>query len=133
MKADTPFNYEAGVSSNAQRSFPLDQTATVILNGAGNGQCSLGPGYPHEHWQPGSAFVNVTTNTSEASCILASGTFPSSAQQIAQTSKGSSGATATLSGDLPTGYRIWATWTGGDAGATATLHLTGTRTIGSPV
>jgi hypothetical protein len=132
MRVSTPFNYEPGDRKRVQQSYPLDQSASVVLDGSGNGQCSLGPLLPHEHWQPGSAFVKVTTNTNEASCVLASGTFPTSAQQVAQTSKGSSGATATLSGDLPTGYRIWATWKGGDAGATATLHLTGSRTMGSP-
>ncbi len=117
---------------DAMQGLPLDQWITVILDGSGNGQVSLGPGLPREHWQPASAFVSAATNVSEASCVISAGSTPTSATRIGQTSKGSSGATCSLNGDMPTGYRLWATWAGGDAGAQATMHVTGTRSFGSP-
>lgn len=112
--------------------YPLDTFVTVTLNGSGNGQVPIGPGLPREHWQIGSAYVSAATNVAEASCVLSIGSSPQSATAIAQTSKGSSGATCAMSGDLPPGWKLWAVWSGGDAGVTATLHVTGQRTIGSP-
>jgi hypothetical protein len=112
--------------------YPLDTFATATINAAGGATVPLGPGYPREHWQPGSAYVSVATNVNEASCVLFIGSSPQSATAIAQTSKGSSGATCAMSGDLPPGWKIWAVWSGGDTGSTATLHLTGQRTIGAP-
>jgi hypothetical protein len=112
---------------------PLDTSASVILDASGNGVASLGPGLPHEHWQPGACFVGVATNVVEAACALFMGTSVQAGTQLSQTSKGSTGATAGLSGDLPTGYRLWAVWSGGDAHAQATMRVTGQRTIGSPV
>lgn len=114
-------------------SYPLDTFTSVVLDTSGNGIASLGPGLPRQHWQPGSAYVSVDTNVHEASCTLSLGSSPQSGTEIAQTSKGSSGATCSLSGDMPSGYRIWAVWSGGDSGATATLHVTGSNTTGSPV
>lgn len=113
--------------------YPLDTFASVILDANGNGIVPLGPGLPREHWQPGSGYVSVGTNVLEASCVVYLGSSPQSATAIAQTSKGSSGATCAMSGDMPSGYKLWAVWQGGDPGQTATFHVTGQRTIGSPV
>jgi hypothetical protein len=120
-----------GGGSVSQQILPLDTFATVALDVNGNGVASLGPGLPRQHWQPGSAFVGVGTNVSEAACILYLGTTIGTGTQLAQTSKGSTGATAGLSGDMASGYRIWAQWTGGDAGSTATLRVTGSQSIGA--
>jgi hypothetical protein len=113
-------------------SFPLDTFGTVTLDGTGGGTVSMGPTRVREHWQPGSAAVAVGTNVLEASCKLFLGSTPQSSTLIAQTSKGSSGATCALSGDMPTGYRLFAVWAGGDVGAQATLHVTGSRSNGVP-
>jgi len=113
--------------------YPLDTSASVTLDGSGNGVASLGPGLPHEHWQPGSCFVGVATNVLEAACQLFMGSSIQSATQLGQTSKGSTGATAGLSGDMPAGYRLWAKWTAGDPGQQATMRVTGTRTVGGPI
>jgi hypothetical protein len=115
------------------RQLPLDVSANVILDVNGNGTCSLGPGFVHEHWQPGAAYVSVTTNVLEAACEIFMGSNIVSSTGLAQTSKGSTGATCSLSGDMPTGYQIWAQWSNGDAESQATLRITGTRTIGSPL
>jgi hypothetical protein len=113
--------------------YPLDTFISVVLDSNGNGTAQLGPGLPHEHWQPGTGYVSVTTNVKEASCVVSLGSSVQASTAIAQTSKGSSGATCALSGDLPSGYKLFATWSGGDAGQQATFHVTGQRTIGSPV
>jgi hypothetical protein len=112
---------------------PLDTFATVVLDSGGKGVASLGPALPHEHWQPGTGYVSVGTNVLEASCTVYLGSSPQSATAIAQTSKGSSGATCGMSGDMASGYKLWAVWQSGDPGQTATFHVTGQRTIGSPV
>lgn len=112
---------------------PLDTFATAVVNAAGAAIVPLGPTLPHEHWQPGSAYVTLSTNVLEASCVLYMGTSAQTlTSAIAQTSKGSSGSTAALSGDMPSGYKLFAVWAGGDVGSTATLRVTGTRTIGAP-
>jgi hypothetical protein len=111
---------------------PLDTFAIVVLDGSGNGTAQLGPQIVKEHWQPGSATVAVATNVNEAACALYLGSSPQSSTQLAQTSKGSSGATCALSGDMPSGYKLFAIWTGGDPGSTATLRVTGSRSIGAP-
>jgi hypothetical protein len=115
------------------RLLPLDYSANVTLDVNGNGIVSLGPQFVREHWQPGAAYVSVTTNVLEASCEIFLGSNIVSSTGLAQTSKGSTGATCSLSGDMPTGYQIWAVWAGGDPGSQATLRVTGTRTIGDPL
>lgn len=112
--------------------YPLDTFASVALDAFGNGIVSLGPAIVREHWQPGSVYVSVSTNTNEAACTVAVGTTPQAVTGIGQTPKGSSGDTCSLGGDMPSGYKIWVTWSGGDAGATATAHVTGARSIGVP-
>lgn len=106
----------------------LDVSASVILNGSGNGSVQIGPSVVRERWQPASAFVSVTTNTKEAACDLYLGTGILASQQIAQTATGSSGDTCALSGiDMPPGMLLIAIWTGGDPGAMAVLHVVGNR------
>jgi hypothetical protein len=107
----------------------------AVGNGLGSAVANLGPAIVREHWQPGSAFVKVSTNVNEAACDLFLGTtLQSAGQQIAHSSKASSGDTCALSGDMPTGYQVFAVWSGGDAGplVQATLRLTGSRSIGAP-
>lgn len=115
-----------------RRGLPLDTFASTVLDGSGNGRVPLGPQIVREHWQPGAASVSVATNVKEASCVLYLGSSPQSSTQIAQTSKGSSGATCPLSGDMPSGYQLFAVWSGGDPGSTATMRVTGSRSIGAP-
>lgn len=116
------------------RSWPLNQTGTVILDGSGKGTVQLTPDGPNEHWAAAIAAVKVSTKVAEAICLVYVG--PSATDQyFVDASVGGSTGDNT---DRVSGYDIWragpyssvwAVWTGGDAGATATLIVTGTRSI----
>lgn len=111
--------------------YPLDQYASVLLDGNGDGFAELGPTRVKEHWQPISVFVSVTTQVNQATAILYVGTSIQSASQSATTALGSSGDTCGTPGlDLPAGYKLFVKWAGGDPGATATMHALGTITFG---
>jgi hypothetical protein len=109
------------------------QTANVVLDVNGNGQVSLGPMRPREHWQLTGAGVSVSTNVKEARCAIYAGPQIAASTFFGQTYTGSTGDTCGLGGlDIQSGMMVFAKWTGGDAGSTATLTVYGTYTIGVP-
>jgi hypothetical protein len=105
-------------------------TATVALDGSGNGTAKLGPVGAREVWQPSVASVSVATNAAEASCKILVGD-PVSQTFVDGTLSGSTGdSTDRVSAySIPLGWFVWAKWAGGDPGAVATLSVGGTRTV----
>jgi hypothetical protein len=105
----------------------------VVLDGSGNGQASVGPTRPREHWQLSGASVVVSTHIKEALCSVFVGPQPTNSYFIDTTATGSTGDICSLGKeDIQPGQLIWAVWSGGDAGAIATLIAHGTFTIGPP-
>ena len=118
-----------------------DETASVILDGSGNGQVSITPGAPSKGggvgvgrnsgltWDVTGVAVSVTTQVKESQCsvYLSYGILDaSSASFQGQTATGSTGDTDTLTATIRPGDWITAKWTGGDAGAVATMRILGT-------
>ncbi len=102
--------------------------ASVVLDGSGNGQITLGPSITREHWDLVSADVSVSTAVLEATCVLYQATGPTPTQRLGGTATGSTGDTCGLTGvTLMPGQVILAVWAGGDAGKTATLAIVGTK------
>ena len=118
--------------------YPLDEYVTVALDGTGKGQASLGPQIVREHWQPSAISVGAGVPADElqndAQCVLYFGTTAGNGGTfVSQTATGSSGDTCAWGQDVPTGYLFTAIWAGGDPNVSHTMHITGQRTIGSPV
>lgn len=107
--------------------FPLNATATVVLDASGNGDAQTGPTAQGEVWAAGfNAGVSTveTTITSQAVCrVYCAGRF------IGGTTWGSTGDASNQTPQLSVGQVVMASWTGGDPGATAVLDVTGTRTV----
>ncbi len=104
---------------------PLTRTASVTLDGSGNGTAPIGPAITNEVWTVGVASVSVATNNAEATCkTYAGGNF------VDGTTWGSTGdSTSNFAAPVYTGQQVSAVWTGGDPGAVATLVVTGTRRV----
>jgi hypothetical protein len=109
----------------------LPGTATVVLDGSGNGTAKVGPTGAREVWSPAVASVSAATNVNEASCKIYVGDQPTPANFTDGTLSGSTGdSTDRVAGSqVPLGWYVWAVWAGGDAGSVATLNVTGTKTI----
>jgi hypothetical protein len=118
-----------------------DETATVTLDGSGNGAVSITPGAPSPGggvgvgrnsgltWDVVGVAVSVSTNAKESQCAvyLSYGIMDAShASFQGQTATGSTGDTDTLTATIKPGDWITAKWTGGDPGAIATMRVLGT-------
>src|SRR6266536_3111663 len=109
---------------------PMNETASVTLDGSGHGQVKIGPRGHGTVWSPDTASVGCSSNIKEAVCKLYVGSDASQRNFRDGTFTGSSGdATDKVAGDIRMNTFIWAVWTGGDPGASATLTLAGTATI----
>lgn len=106
-------------------------TATVVLNGSGNGTAKVGPIGARENWTPAAAAVSVSTRTAEAQCKLFVGPSPTADNYIGGTLSGSTGdSTGRVSAQpVPLGSFVWAVWAGGDPGSVATLSVQGTKNV----
>jgi len=101
--------------------FPLSETATVVLNASGNGTIQMGPNRLGQTWKPS---------------IVAVGTSTAVKVPIAEVFQGSTSLGATFSGSndsntltditVYSGQKLKIVWTGGDVGAVATASLSGT-------
>lgn len=115
------------------RSFPLNFSAAVTLNGSGAGTVQLGPATPRELWRPANAHVvcssAVTTGTCQGS--IYAGPQPQQPWFRDSTFSADTGDTtdAVAADELRPGSYVWAVFSGGVAGATATLTVTGTREV----
>lgn len=106
-------------------------TATVTLNGSGNGTAQAGPLTARERWSPGVASVSAATNTAEAQCKIIVGSDVATGRFADGTLSGSTGDStdAVSASDVPCGTYVFAVWAGGDPGTLVTLEVTGTKTI----
>jgi len=115
------------------RTVPLNESASVTLDGSGNGTARIGPDEPAARWLPTCASVSVSTNVNEAKCLIYAGAAAVQQYFVDGTFSGSSGdSTDKVTGktiartQLP---YIWAVWTGGDPGSQATISVTGDKVI----
>jgi hypothetical protein len=122
----------------------LNETATVTLNGSGNGTARISPGQPGAPgsgvgaarnsgllWNLAGIAVSVATNVKEAqaSAYVSYGIQSQTPGDFqGQTQTGSTGDTCTVTASLRPGDWITVEWTGGDAGAVATMRVFGTIT-----
>lgn len=110
----------------------LQESATVVLDGSGNGQARISPFGPRNGgltWDVQAVAVSATSNVIEAqaSAYVAYGVCQATADNlVGQTATGSSGDTCGLGVTLQPGDCIIVKWTGGDVGARATMRLVGT-------
>ena len=110
------------------RSGPMDENASVQLDGSGNGTLAMRPYSANLIWMPDVVSVKVSTNNSEASCKVYIGPSATDQYFVDATITGSTGdSTDRISGkQVDThGNTLWAVWAGGDANATATMRITG--------
>jgi hypothetical protein len=110
---------------------PLNESATVVLNGSGNGSAKVGPISAREVWSPDNVHVSASSNTNEAVCKIYVGDSAIQRNYRDGTFTGSTGdSTDKVNADtVKVGAYIWGVWTGGDAGATATLTITGKKQL----
>jgi hypothetical protein len=124
--------------------YPLNENATVILNGSGNGTARISPGQPGAPgsgvgagrnsgllWNVSGIGVSVATNVKEAqaSAYISYGIQSAGPDDFqGQTQTGSTGDTCTVNATLRPGDWVSVTWAGGDAGAVATMRVFGTVT-----
>lgn len=115
------------------RSFPLNVSASAVLNGSGAGTVSLGPALPRELWRPSSASVVCSATVSTGTCQASIYAGPQAQQPWFRdaTFSGDTGDTtdAVKADELRPGSYVWAVFSGGVAGATATLTVQGTREV----
>jgi len=110
-------------------SVPLSVSASVVLDGSGNGQVSLGPALPGTSWQPVSAAVLVApVSLTVVSTVKLYNGSVQPGNFIGGSYTGDTNSTG-LALTLQLGQIITAVWSGGNPGARATLTLTGTMTI----
>ena len=112
-------------------SVPLRETASVTLNGAGNGTAKVGPLSAREKWHPASVSVSANQNpTNDAACSIFVGDANTMNFRDGCIDGSTGDSTDKCNADvISCGQYVWAIWTGGDAGARATLTVTGTKDI----
>lgn len=110
---------------------PLNESATVKLNGSGGGTAKVGPISAREVWSPENVHVSASSNVNEAECQIFVGDSAIQRNYIDGTFSGSSGDSSdkVSATQVRVGTWVWAVWTGGDANAAATLTVTGTKDV----
>lgn len=110
----------------------LTESATITLDGSGNGTLRMRPAGGGETWTAALVSVKCSTAVSEATCRLFAGPSASDIYYVAGTLSGSTGDStdqlASYSIDTH-GTSLWAVWSGGDPGTVATMIVSGTRTV----
>jgi hypothetical protein len=110
----------------------LTTTASVVLDGSGNGRVSIGPSVVRERWAPNQATVSASTTVLEATCALYLGVGGVPGRLLGASRTGSSGDVYGFGAfELQAGQSIVAVWSGGDVGATATINVFGEKVRGS--
>jgi hypothetical protein len=107
----------------------LNTSASVVLDGNGNGTAQTGPGLPGVSWQPQTIAVQASTNNNEAECSVYLGIAAIASSLLGATSTGSTGDSTDCTATVWPGQYLIAVWTGGDPGATATMSIFGTKTV----
>jgi hypothetical protein len=123
-------------------SYQLNESASVLLDGSGNGTVRISPGQPGAPgsgvgagrnsgltWDLQGVAVSVATNRAEAaaSCYVSYGIQSSGPADLQGTTiTGSTGDTCSVTAQLRPGDWIAVKWTGGDPGAIAVMRVFGT-------
>lgn len=106
---------------------PLNEAASVALNGAGAGTVSMAPHSVSQIWRLSVAAVKVSSAVLEPQCSIYIGSQPIDAFFVDGTFTGSLDSTDSVANfPISRGQKIWAVWSGGDPGAIATLSVLGT-------
>jgi hypothetical protein len=99
--------------------------ATVVLDGSGNGQCSLNPPSGTK-WALRLATLAVAGSTVQPQGFLYRGSASGPLELVDSTFTGAQASSAKVGGVLYySDQRLWAVWKGGTPGATATLQIYG--------
>lgn len=122
--------------------YPLNESASVKLDGSGNGVARISPGQPGAPgsgvgasrysglmWLLQGVAVSAATaaNDAQASCYISYGIQSATAADLqGSTPTGSSGDTCTVTAVLRPGDWITVKWTGGDPNVVATMRVFGT-------
>jgi len=112
---------------------PLSVSASVVLDGSGNGQVQLGPQLAGTSWTPenGGVVVTPVSLTVVSSVKLYNGA-PQDQNFIGGSYTGDNNAFSVSVPDMFPGAVLTAVWKGGNPGARATLTITGTQNIPGP-
>lgn len=117
----------------------LNQGATCVLDGAGNGLAVCGPSGIGNIWSPAQVAVSTTTNVSTPIAFLYLGPLlppfalsvlmdTAQVTQLGGTSNGSNdsiGLTGAI--QVPQGQALIVQWLGGDPGATGIMNVSGNQ------
>lgn len=111
---------------------PMNESASVTLDGSGNGTLKMVPLGGSVTWLPASVSVKASSSTREAACRIYIGPSATDQYFVDGTLSGSTGDST----DRVSGYQVdthgrtlWAVWSGGDAGATGTMQVNGTEQL----
>lgn len=111
----------------------LTATATVTLDGSGNGTVQAGPAVPGEVWFPASVSISCTgaipaTGSPLVSIYAGNGISPGSF--VDSTFNVTGAASSLISGQqLHPGQQVFAVWAAGPPGQVATVVIKGTRQV----
>jgi hypothetical protein len=114
------------------QSQPFQLSATVKLDGSGNGTAQLGP-QSAVRWEPSLVAIQTVNQsiTTVPSCAIYSGSSPTASNLIDQTYNGQNNSSTKIAGQvLYQGQNVFAVWTGGVPGDTATLRVSGNSVAG---
>lgn len=114
------------------RTVSLALSASVTLNGSGNGTVQLGPTFPGEAWYPVSVAIGCTGTqpTTLSSVYLYAGNGVSALSQVDTTYDVLGASSSMVSGHrLYPGQVISAVWSNGPPAGTASLTVYGTREV----
>ena len=112
------------------RPLPLNVTASVTLDGSGNGTAQAGPSGTNEVWSVSNVSVSASSNTNEAICKIYAGVSANASSFMDGTTWGSTGdSTSNVGASVYVGMQVFAVWSGGDSGARATMVITGTKMV----
>lgn len=113
------------------RQLTLAKSASITLDGSGDGTAELGPSLPGETWSPESVNISMSGNAPSgvATCFIYAGSGISPGTFKDSTYNVLGAASTVISGlTLYPGQSVFAVFAGGNPGATATLAVNGTRT-----
>jgi len=111
------------------QSVPLQVSASVVLDGSGNGSVQLGPQIAGTSWQPAAAGVLVSPVSTSVVSQFKLYLGAAQPQNFIGGSYTGDSNSAGLAVTLYPGQVLTGAWTGGNPGATATLTLSGTQAI----
>jgi len=114
------------------QSQPFQLSATVKLDGSGNGTAQLGP-QSAVRWEPSLVAIQTVNQsvTTVPACAIYAGSVVTPSTLVDQTYNGQNNSSTKIDGQiLYQGQYVYAVWTGGVPGDTATLRVTGNQIAG---